>query len=343
MGAVVAAALVLLLAVAGTSSAWTPRGAPAGLSAPVPTSLVLKEERTELVYHGRTDSLSYACRARLHNPGVADRFVLEAGFTDAGGSGEDGPPACQVRVNDGTVEPAVEAIADTSVGPWQKYRFRFSVVVPGGSDVTIEVRAGLVLVASDCGNPPYHLLWRVANDRAFDVTQADREALFTFDPVRSPVGVYVSPAGGVLQAGAISWHWTGPTRSGLFDVEFLDNEGDAHLDWFPTPYVFSSYVWDRHYLDLAENCSIEEIVMAVQPGAPDTLTAGIREWIRSNRAEADDLVRAIAQHHAGTASDSLNPVERRNLESAMGILRALDETKRPSEILRALAPFEVGP
>jgi hypothetical protein len=97
---------------------------------------------------------------------------------------------------------------------------------------------------------------------------------------------------------------------------FPGRRGGCSLRLVPDSHVFSAYLWDRTYLTLAEDCHIEEIDFAVQPGAPDTLTSAIPQRMRSSRDWANVVIRSIAQHHPKVGPGVLNPVEERNIEVA---------------------------
>ena len=315
--------------------ASTPKGFPTGITADAPTALLLLEERTRFVFYAAAESVAYSTRVRLHNPGGAARFPLQLGFKNTEVRVEEQPPAYEVRL-DG--KPLASSIEGKSCGEGgfthpSEWIVHFPAEIAAGADATIEARATFALVNDPCSGVDYQVDWEL-DESAFDIARADRTIVFTFEPRRSPLGVFAQPFGAIFTDGGIEWHWVGAAPDRFFYIGLVDYPDRKHVEWFPARYVFSGYVWDREHLSFWADCSIEEIEYAAEPGAPDTMTAGIREWIAGNRGRAERTLREIAAHHASV--DSLNPVELRNQEAARSALEALDVTKRPSEILKAL-------
>ena len=233
----------------------------------------------------------------------------------------------------------------------EAYRFRFALDAPVRLPVAVEAHGSFRWVADDCVAPPYRLTWRGSADTVFDATRAIRQTTFQFSPPVSLMSVSTSSDGGVFDHGTLTWRWRGASPE--FQIGFEPLLADEHTDLFQGRYVFPlDYQWDHEYLDGPSSiCEMGDLDWAGEEGEPDSMTADMRGYVESLRAEARYVLEQISAKHSlippGTNPEAfvlagkldlsvgltrLNPVEERNLRYAIALLPILDVSRRPAAI-----------
>ena len=341
------AGMVLMLSAGEVSHAGTPNGYPGGFSSHGLTGLTIRQERTEFTFHTRSDSIWYVTRVRFWNPGGARSTSLFLDFRDAQWAGasdpsEISPPAVSITVNGRPVTPA------QGESPFQ---YRFGLDSPARREVEVRATALFRWEREDCASPPFRLGWRVSSDSVFDVSHAEREVVFRFDPAVSLMAVRNWGDSSVFERGVLTWKWRGTAPA--FWIGYEPDLADEYIESFPGRYTIPlCYLWDHEYLGYDSSCEIPDIDWAGREGYPDSMTAEIRAWVESYRQDATSVIEAVCAHHGVSpgAADSLvskglhalNPVEQRNLRFALALVPILDVTEKPTTILRKMEAIWPG-
>lgn len=341
-----------MLYLAAFASAGTPHGRPGGISAAAPTGLTMRRERTELTFLRDSARVLYVSRAELVNPGRERRLELRLDFVDASGRYVDfavehgpphGAPTFEVRVDGRPVLATCDTIGDM-------HRLRWSFTAARRGRIAVEARAAFPWIANACAAPDHQMDWRPVDGSVIDVSDATREMVFRFVPPVSFMAVETWTDSAVFERGAVRWRWHGRAIE-AFDLQYDSEFADEHTELFPGPYRLS---WDqglanRYFEVFTRTC--EKSDLDLDEGRDSLSTAG-RSWVEDARSSCRSVILSLRARHAlapldtassglpplgqpglaDSALSALNPVERRNLRYAVGMMWALDTSKTAEEI-----------
>jgi hypothetical protein len=316
----------------------------------------MRSERTELTFLRDSTRVTYRSRVALSNPGPKRRVELRIDFIDAQGHYDYargildggppfGAPTFAVKVDDRHVAARRDSVGDM-------FRFRWSLTAPRRGSVTVEAEATFPWTASACEAPDHQMLWRAADDAAFEVSDAAREMIFRFVPAVSFMAVESWTDSAQFERGTVTWRWHGHGFE-EFDIRFDSEYADEHTELFPGRYRLSTDKGlDNSYFEVfSRNC--EESDLSLDEGS-DRLSPAARIWVEDARRNCRSAISSLSLRHtlapldttsssttppleqpglSDPALSTLNAVEKRNLRYAVGLMWALDPTKNASAIL----------